>query len=706
MRVRDTAEIRNRTPAANDVRKAAATRPTAKTSPGETEFATINPQRVYVGDRAKIKGTPRVGEVMYVGPADFARGTDVVGLKLQHKRTTSMCDGKYQGERYFRCQPGYGQYVPLADVEVLENDPLYEPPALPSSAGSARSSNNDHVESGPNYRLEKDLRQIIGLSKAKDSLVSIRNSVEVRKRRQNVGVQENVSMHAVNIFLGNAGTGKSSVAGVLARMLRSLGELERDTVLEVDRKDLTSSGYHEEDDPCVDVIRRARGGVLLINDAHLLIDDKRSSDSSGTKAIHTLARECESGRNQTVLVLAGPRAEMEKFLNGGGAPLKRLVTNTLDFPDLSAEECAQVTKRVAQSKGFQLASGLADSGALAEVYRMKLRRADAQSSNGRCVHATLMEAIRNQTDRIHQKGTIGKSSLTTLEEEDFGSSSSAGGGKGGNEEDGVTAALKKLDGVTGLPGVKNFVHGMVASLDLDQQRREAGLKPLSDSSLHMIFAGNPGTGKTTIARTVAEVLRSLGVLRVGHLVEADRSSLVAGYVGQTAIKTHEVVQSALGGVLFIDEAYSLVSNDKDTFGREALDTLIKLVEDYRDDLVVILAGYKDEMNVLLSHNPGVRSRFPTVIDFENYNGDELMEIFHSMLKSDDLTLDPAVESLLLEHFAQMSRIADKENGNGREVRNIIEQAKRKQALRLQQSPGRKSPEQLRLLTATDLGFGN
>jgi Holliday junction resolvasome RuvABC ATP-dependent DNA helicase subunit len=512
-------------------------------------------------------------------------------------------------------------------------------------------------------------------------------------------------MHAVNVFLGNAGTGKSSVAGVLARMLHSLGELERDTVLEVDRKDLTSSGYHEEDDPCVDVIRRARGGVLLINDAHLLIDDKRSSDSSGTKAIHTLARECESGRNQTVLVLAGPRAEMEKFLNGGGAPLKRLVTNTLDFPDLSAEECAQVTKRVAQSKGFQLASGLADSGALAEVYRIKLRRADPQSSNGRCVHATLMEAIRNQTDRIHQKGTIGKSSLTTLEEEDFGSSN-AGAGKVGNEDDGVAAALKKLDGVTGLPGVKNFVHGMVASLDLDQQRREAGLKPLSDSSLHMIFAGNPGTGKTTIARTVAEVLRSLGVLRVGHLVEADRSSLVAGYVGQTAIKTHEVVQSALGGVLFIDEAYSLVSNDKDTFGREALDTLIKLVEDYRDDLVVILAGYNDEMNVLLSHNPGVRSRFPTVIDFENYNGDELMEIFHSMLKSDDLTLDPAVESMLLEHFAQMSRIADKENGNGREVRNIIEQAKRKQALRLQQSPGRKSPDQLRLLTAADLGFGH
>lgn len=695
----DAPEIRKRTPQADDVHKAAATRPTAGTAANEPEFQTINPQRVYVGDRAKIKGTPRTGEVMYVGPADFARGTIVVGLKLTHKRTTSMCDGKYRGERYFRCQPAYGQYVPIADVEVMDNDPLYEPPPPPSSR-SSDSRCDDVPQSGPNYRLEKDLRRIVGLSKAKDSLVSIRNAVEVARKRRHVGVQGS-SMHNVNLFLGNAGTGKTSVANVLARMLNSLGELESDTVLEVERKDLTSSGFHEEDDPCIDAIRRARGGVLVVNDAHLLIDDKRGSDSSGMKAIHTLARECESERNQMVLVLAGPRSEMEKFLSGGGAALKRLVTNTLDFPDLSAEECAEVTQQVAASRGFQLGSSLADGSALAEIYRLKLRRADTQSSNGRCVHATLMEAIRSQTDRIYKKGTIGKSSLTTLEEDDFGSESrgnSAGGGDGG-----VSSALAKLDGVTGLPGVKQFVHGMVAGLDLDRQRREAGLKALSDSSLHMIFAGNPGTGKTTIARTVADVLRSLGVLRVGHLVEADRSSLVAGYVGQTAIKTQAIVQSALGGVLFIDEAYSLVSNDKDTFGREALDTLIKLVEDYRDDLVVILAGYKDEMNVLLSHNPGVRSRFPTVIDFENYKPDELMEIFTSMLKSDDLTLDPNAEGPLMALFTQMGSVEDKENGNGRAVRNVIELAKRKQALRLQQSPGKKSAEQLRLLTAADLG---
>ena len=688
-------EAKRRTAAAAAVRKAAATRPAAATkADGDQEFKTINPQRVYVGDRAKIKGTPRAGEVMYVGPAQFAHGATVVGLRLVHKRTTSMCDGKYHGERYFRCQPGYGQYVPLDDVEVMDTDPLYEEPA-PESGRSRSSSSDVDPGSGSNYRLEKDLRSVVGLSKAKEALVSIRNSVAVARKRANVGVQVE-SMHAVNVFLGNPGTGKTSIAHVLGRLLHSLGELESDSVLEVERKDLTSSGYHEEDDPCVDVIRRARGGILLVKDAHTLMNDEKMRDSSGMKAIHTLARECESGRNQVVLVLDGPRAEMEKFLKGPGAALGRLVTKVLEFPDFSAEECVEVARIVAAQKGFQLGAGVDEP--LADSFRLQLRRADAQSSNSRCVHAVLNEAIRNQTDRIHQKGTIGKSSLTTLEEVDFGTPRDSQGGGG----DGVETALAKLDGVTGLPGVKDFVHSMVATLDLDRQRRDAGLKPLSDSSLHMIFAGNPGTGKTTIARVVADILRSLGVLRVGHLVEADRSSLVAGYVGQTAIKTHAVVQSALGGVLFIDEAYSLVSDAKDTFGREALDTLIKLVEDYRDDLVVILAGYKDEMNVLLSHNPGVRSRFPTVIEFANYSSDELMEIFQSMIKNDDLVLDGEAEGALAERFRRMGMVEDKENGNGRAVRNVIEQAKRRQALRLQSVKGRKSADQLRLLTAADL----
>merc|ERR1719261_315658 len=171
----------------------------------------------------------------------------------------------------------------------------------------------------------------------------------------------------------------------------------------------------------------------------------------------------------------------------------------------------------------------------------------------------------------------------------------------------------------------------MAQLTMRAQRIEAGLPVPGDSSLHMIFSGNPGTGKTTVARIVAAAFKSLEILRIGTLVECDRASLVAGYAGQTAIKTKQVVESALGGILFVDEAYALVSDDRDTFGKEALDTLMKLTEDYRDDLVVILAGYPADMQQLLARNPGLKSRFPQEINFPDYTADELMAIADTML---------------------------------------------------------------------------
>jgi len=262
----------------------------------------------------------------------------------------------------------------------------------------------------------------------------------------------------------------------------------------------------------------------------------------------------------------------------------------------------------------------------------------------------------------------------------------------------------------GLADVKRFVRSLQAQLLLDDQRKKAGLPALSSGSLHMIFSGNPGTGKTTVARIIAALLAELGLLSSGHLVEADRASLVAGYVGQTAIKVTNLVKEALGGILFVDEAYTLVQGDKDSFGKEALDTLMKLMEDHREEMVVVFAGYSDEMEELLKANPGLRSRFPTIITFANYSAPELMAICQGLLQREQLVLSAAATELVqsaLEAVVTKAATGDRRAANGRAVRNLIEQAKRQQALRLGEVAacgGQPSVAQLTELVDGDVSF--
>merc|ERR1712232_942343 len=327
------------------------------------------------------------------------------------------------------------------------------------------------------------------------------------------------------------------------------------------------------------------------------------------------------------------------------------------------------------------------------------RASDAHDKNINMLQRLVDEAITRQTERAYSADTISLHGLTTLTEDDFSD------GMTPSRDEEIRAALMKLDKVVGLPGVKKFIRSLHAQLQTEAERREAGLVVSGGAgSLHMIFSGNPGTGKTTVARIVAELLCSMGLLRKGHMVEADRGALVAGYSGQTALKTKAVVDSAMGGVLFIDEAYALVSEDgKDSFGKEALDTLIKMIEDRRQDLVVILAGYPDEMSRLVSTNPGVRSRFPTQVLFEDYTATELMQIAESMLQSDGLKLSSDASKTLGAILKKVNADGGREGGNGRAVRNLLEQARRKMAVRLQAgaSSGARSKDTLTTLEADD-----
>jgi len=234
--------------------------------------------------------------------------------------------------------------------------------------------------------------------------------------------------------------------------------------------------------------------------------------------------------------------------------------------------------------------------------------------------------------------------------------------------------LAELDSLIGLEGVKRQVNTMVNLIKVQQMREELGMKP-ADIAKHMVFLGNPGTGKTTIARLMANIYRCLGVLRTGQLVEVDRSGLVRGYIGQTATQTAEVIDQAMGGVLFIDEAYSLtVSKGQGDFGQEAVDTLLKAMEDNRDDLVVIVAGYTDLMEQFLDSNPGLRSRFGTRIMFEDYTADELMGILALNLKKQEYRLSAEAEVKAREIITARVENKPENFANARDVRNFMEKA--------------------------------
>ncbi len=310
-------------------------------------------------------------------------------------------------------------------------------------------------------------------------------------------------------------------------------------------------------------------------------------------------------------------------------------------------------------------------------------------------HASVQEQVRRadvpggerpQTDTTSAEAAPAKEASAAQEQED---------------EETLDDMLAELDSLIGLEGVKREVRTLINLIKVRKMRAQHDMK-IMDMSFHMVFTGNPGTGKTTIARLVAKIYRKLGFLSRGQLIETDRSGLVAGYVGQTAGKVTEVVNSALGGILFIDEAYALARKGMENdFGREAIDTLVKLMEDNRDDLVVIVAGYTDEMHDFLTSNPGLISRFNKYIDFPDYTDDELMAILDMNAGRQGYVVAEAAKAVVREMLSGMTLSDRMDFGNARGMRNTLEKLVQEQANRLAGETGEVTREMLEQLTAAD-----
>ena len=239
---------------------------------------------------------------------------------------------------------------------------------------------------------------------------------------------------------------------------------------------------------------------------------------------------------------------------------------------------------------------------------------------------------------------------------------------------------KQLDSMIGLDGVKQQVHSIINELKIDELRKSKGLK-VSSTSKHLVFKGNPGTGKTTIARLLSKIYKELGILEKGQLVEVDRGGIVAGYVGQTALKTKEKIDEAMGGILFIDEAYTLAKGEND-FGQEAIDTLLKAMEDHRDEFIVIVAGYDEPMESFLQSNPGLKSRFNEYIHFDDYSEEELFLIFGLLCEQNDFRMDLEAQDTLKSYLNDLCTHKPDNFANGREMRNLFDKSKKAHSNRL------------------------
>ncbi len=516
-----------------------------------------------------------------------------------------------------------------------------------------------------------DLDTFIGMQEVKQAVREIAYSVQnsVQRAERGLGEQQKMGMHIV--LTGNPGTGKTTIARKLGEILSAIGYLDTGNVVEVDRSQMVSPYQGETPRVVNQLCDKAMGGILFVDEAYTLapISQAGERDQQGMQALETLMKRMEDDRSKFVVIAAGYRNEMENLfrVNPG---LHSRFNYFLNIDDYTPDELLQIMLSFAGEKKY-----IFSEQALAKASRMIKTLYDTRDkdfANGRTMRSLFDQICKKQAQRLQSKdiASMSDEQLMTIEDEDIPYE--------GPKEVDLSECMKQLEGLVGLAAVKKEISNLAAFLTLQVKRGETN----TFQGKHYVFTGNPGTGKTTVARIMADVFKKLGILSRGQLVEADRSKLVAGFAGQTAIKTNQLIDSALGGVLFIDEAYTLKSNDNDSFGSEAIDTLLKRLEDDRGKFICIVAGYTEQMHDFIDSNPGLKSRFTQTIHFDDYDPDELTEIFINMATSKHFTLDDATKDAVHRQFEQLYLRRDKNFGNAREARRIFDATVERQSQRL------------------------
>ena len=530
-------------------------------------------------------------------------------------------------------------------------------------------------------RLQKRLDELDGLiglelvkQKVRDQLAMLK--VALRNERMGLGKRRDQTLHMV--FKGNPGTGKTTVAQILGDIYCEMGLLPAGDqgVKVVSRAEMVGRYVGETAQIVKKICENADGGVLFIDEAYSLINSDQ--DSFGREAVDTLIQEMENLRNSMMVILAGYNKEMDEFLKTNPGFRSRIPeSNFLDFEDYTSGQMVEIFKAMVNNDGYRMPMGISDDKIKALV---ETRSKKSSFGNARGVR-NLVQDVEDELDkRVAENDEMADRDasvrrLTKFERKAITEENiTAVFGKKIEGEKTVEELLDILKGMEGLHSVKQQVENIVRSVEYADILKARGIEPESRTkTMHLIFSGNPGTGKSTIAGMLGEIYIKLGILKKNTFILVKREDLVGQYQGHTAAQVASKVAEADGGILFIDEAYQLYIDERDTFGMEAIGTLLSLAEEKRDSLMIVLAGYKDDMDRFLTTNPGLKSRFPKAIEFEDYSIDELVNIFKYMCENEKMHLEDGVIEMVKEVIGKRRSVNPKEFGNARGVRNIVDE---------------------------------
>lgn len=569
--------------------------------------------------------------------------------------------------------------------DLFENEKVSEDPLMKEiKLAKPFPIEEPEIENRSLEQILSELDSLVGLNEIKNKIREYIDYVKYLQLRNKNGIKDDDEINLHSVFTGNPGTGKTTVVKLLGEIYKAIGILSKGHVLTVESNDLISGYVRQTGENTKEFIEKARGGILFIDEAYMLYKDGAPNDF-GPEAIAALITEMSDGVGDIAIMVAGYPKEMNHFIKSNPG-LKSRFRNYYHFNDYTPNELTAIALYAANKKEVVLSEKAIEK--LSTIITNAFRKRDNTFGNARFAHAMIDEAKMNLGIRLVRdidETKITKELLSIIQEQDVEDLSNViktNSLKLPIDTSLLSEALKELNQLTGLTQIKQEVEELIR---LAKYYKDIDRDILKAFSMHTVFIGNPGTGKTTVARIIGKVYKALGLLERGHVVEADGSSLIAGFVGQTSIKTKELIKKAMGGILFIDEAYAITegaNRSSNDFGKKAIAALIKEMEDHRGEFSVIVAGYTDNMNRFLETNPGMKSRFDKTFHFKDFTENELWEITKTMFLQKGLTANTKAEEHLRLYISDLYKHRSKFFGNARSMRKIVEKTVRNQELRM------------------------